>query len=179
MEFREPEKPTGQVRPPRSTTGTPTPVAALGGAEYTATHWDEEAFTLFAEGRDPPVCPQCGTTGFYGPRVAPDGTRFRACRFCGLYQVVGGPALRAQPSVHGCATWPEVARARYIWWAPPGAREYACPFCAETVVIAETITGVPATDPMHAWWKVPHRRTRFWYASFWAQWPYTKGRIFL
>lgn len=171
--------PTGQVRPPRSTLGVPTPVAALTEDAYTSARWDEEAFALFAEGRDPPVCPQCGTTGFYGPRVAGDGARYRACRFCGLWQAVGGERQAAAPSVHGCLAWPEVARAPYIWWVPPGVTGYECPFCGEAVEVAATRVGVPATDPQHPWWKVPHKRNRFWYASFWERWPYTKGRIFL
>ena len=174
-----PPLPTGKVRPPRSTQGVPTPTLGLDGEAYSAGQWDEEAFAMFAEGRDPSACPQCGATGFYGPRVASDGTRYRACRFCGLYQEIGGPVQRAQPSVHGCDAWPEIARAPYIWWAPPTLAEYECPFCGERVTVANTLTGIPATDPLHAWWKVPHKRTRFWYASFWERWPYTKGRIFL
>jgi hypothetical protein len=170
---------TGQVRPPASTEGHPTPVADLTPDAYSASRWDEEAFALFAEGRDPSVCPRCGTSGFYGPRVAVDGTRYRACRFCGLFQEVGGAAQRAQPTRHDCATWPEIARAPYIWWAPPGVTEYPCPFCGGGVRVPEHPAPIPATDPLHPWWKVPHRRTRFWYASFWDRWPYTKGRIFL
>ena len=69
--------------------GNPTPVLPAGeGVEYTVAAWDEECFALFAEGRDPSLCPACGRSGFYGPRVGPDGTRYRSCRFCGFYQGV-------------------------------------------------------------------------------------------
>jgi hypothetical protein len=160
--------------------GIPTPaLPAEEGVEYTVAAWDEECFALFAEGRDPGVCPACGRTGFYGPRVGPDGERYRSCRFCGFYQRVLERPRRAQPSVHGCAWWPEVARAPYIWWAGPGEAEYRCPFCQARVKAANHKVTAPSDDPGHPWWKVPQGRNRFYYSRFWENWPYTRGRAFL
>jgi hypothetical protein len=160
--------------------GNPAPVVpAEEDVPYTPAAWDEECFSLFAEGRDPAPCPSCGRTGFYGPRVGPTGERFRACRFCGLHQDVNGPPTRARPSIHRCSTWPEIARAPYIWWLAPGREEYHCPFCDQTVQLAATLGTVPSDEPQHPWWKVPQNRTRFYYARFWENWPFTKGRVFL
>jgi hypothetical protein len=141
--------------------------------------WDDECFNLFAEGRDPGACPSCGRIGFYGPRVGADGSRTRACRFCGFYQAVDHPPDRSRPAAHRCATWPEVARAPYIWWLPPGVDHYHCPFCDRPVTLEESRITPPNEDPAHPWWKVPQARTRFYYSRFWENWAYTKGRVFL
>jgi len=165
---------------PKDSVGSPAPVLpAEDGVAYTVAAWDDEAFTLFAEGRDPAPCPTCKRTGFYGPRVGTDGTRLRACRFCGLHQPVDGPPMRAQSAAHGCPTWPEVARAPYVWWLPPGATQFHCPFCDQDVTVEESRIPPPGDDPSHPWRKVPQGRTRFYYARFWENWPYTKGRVFL
>jgi len=165
---------------PQDSPGTPSPVLpAQEGVAYTQAAWDDEAFTLFAEGRDPAPCPSCGRVGFYGPRVGGDGVRSRACRFCGFYQAVDSPPTRGQAAAHRCATWPEIARAPYLWWLPPGSESYHCPFCDEQVTLAESRATAPSDDPSHPWWKVPQGRSRFYYARFWENWPYTKGRVFL
>jgi len=72
-----------------------------------------------------------------------------------------------------------VARAPYVWWLPPEKESYVCPFCEERVSIDETRVAAPIDDPSHPWWKVPQRRTRFYYSRFWENWPFTKGRVFL
>jgi len=160
--------------------GRPAPVLpAQADVAYTTAVWDEECFTVFAEGRDPGVCPSCGRTGFYGPRVGNAGERYRACRFCGFFQDVDGPPTRAHPSIHGCPEWPEVARAPYVWWLAPRAEEYQCPFCAQMVRAADAPATAPSDDPAHPWWKVPQTRTRFYYSRLWENWPYTRGRVFL
>ncbi|MCH7874433.1 MAG: hypothetical protein IH965_03945 [Gemmatimonadetes bacterium] len=141
--------------------------------------WDEDCLRLFGEGRDPGPCPSCGQTGFYGPRVGGQGRRYRACRFCGFHQEVGGAPSRAHPTVHGCSTWPDTARAPYIWWVPPKQDEYTCPFCETHVALEESRVTAPIDDPEHPWWKVPQARSRFYYARFWENWPHTKGRVFL
>lgn len=146
---------------------------------YTAAEWEEEAFALFAEGRDPQPCPQCGWTGFYGPRVSGDGTKHRACRFCGFHQSVNGPPTVAEPTAHACEPWPKIAHAPYIWWVPNGDERYRCAFCKSEVKVTEVRIPIPAADPTHPWWKVPQKRTRFYYSRFWENWPFTKGRIFL
>jgi hypothetical protein len=160
--------------------GNPTPaLPADEGVEYTVAAWDEECFALFAEGRDPSLCPACGRTGFYGPRVGPDGERYRSCRFCGFYQRVDERPRRAVPSAHGCAWWPEIARAPYLWWVLPEDPEYRCPFCQAKVKPADHAATAPSDDPAHPWWKVPQGRNRFYYMRFWENWPYTRGRAFL
>lgn len=165
---------------PRDSTGTPSPVLpAEEGVAYTLAAWDDECFTVFAEGRDPAPCPACGRVGFYGPRVGGEGVRARACRFCGFYQLVDHPPNRARAAAHRCAAWPDVARAPYIWWLPPGSDTYHCPFCNQDVTWAESQIAPPSEDPAHPWWKVPQGRNRFYYARFWENWPYTKGRVFL
>jgi hypothetical protein len=158
---------------------TPLPAAAAN-LSYPLSAWDEEAFAAFAEGRDPGACPACGRVGFYGPRVVGAGAvRFRCCRFCGFYQAVDEAPTRAQPTAHDCAEWPEIARARYIWWAPPGQESYRCPFCGATVAVTDHLVTGPSDDRDHPWWRVPQGKTRFYYARFWENWPYTKGRVFL
>jgi hypothetical protein len=116
--------------------------------------------------------------GFFGPRVV-GVVRHRACRFCGFYQEVDGPAARATPTVHGCGEWPEIARAPYIWWAAPGEASYTCSFCRGTVEIGACTVTPPSEDRKHPWWRVPQGRNRFYYARFWENWPFTKGRVFL
>jgi hypothetical protein len=72
-----------------------------------------------------------------------------------------------------------VARAPYIWWLAPDADSYHCPFCDKQVTLAESRIESPSDQPSHPWWKVPQGRNRFYYARFWENWPYTKGRVFL
>jgi hypothetical protein len=117
--------------------------------------------------------------GFYGPRVAGGGERYRGCRFCGFYQAIGEPGTLARPTAHGCANWPEIAKAAYVWWSPPTEHSYRCPFCGETVQVANHIMRAPSDDPQHPWWRVPQGKNRFYYARFWENWPFTKGRVFL
>lgn len=151
---------------------------ALARLSYPSAVWDEEAFAAFAEGRDPQACPACGRVGFFGPRVI-GIVKHRACRFCGFYQEADGEAGRATPTVHGCADWPTIARAPYLWWVPPGERSYTCAFCGGTVIVEEHGVTPPSENPEHPWWRVPQGRNRFYYARFWDNWPFTKGRVFL
>jgi hypothetical protein len=161
----------------RSPDGSPVP--AVPDLSYSNQDWDDECVYLFAEGRDPAPCPACGRTGFYGPRVAGKNRRYRECRFCGLYQAVGEPAQRALPTAHGCDTWPEIAKAPYIWWLVPGTEGYECPFCGARATLAEDRVSNPAEDSEHPWHRVPQGRNRFYYARFWENWAYTKGRVVL
>lgn len=165
---------------PRTSKGVPIPsLPAVDEVPYTQQNWDEETFALFAEGRDPPACPKCGRTGFYGPRVNEHTGRHRACRFCGFFQPVGGPVQRATPTVHDCGAWPEIARAPYVWWVEPARDAYVCAFCGDAVAVNGRRITPPADDPDHPWWRVPQARTRFYYARFWENWTFTKGRVFL
>jgi hypothetical protein len=152
--------------------------AAIASLPYPASDWDQDAFAMFAEGRDPRPCPACGRIGFYGPRVA-GVIKHRSCRFCGFYQEADGTPARAQPTAHGCSDWPEIARAPYVWWLAPGETQFTCPFCKGPVSADEHLVTSPSDDPRHPWWKVPQGKNRFYYARFWDNWPFTKGRVFL
>lgn len=163
------------TRGPALSTELPAAAATLS---YAPADWDQDAFEAFAEGRDPAPCPACGRAGFFGPRVV-GVAKHRACRFCGFYQEAGETPVRARPTSHGCPEWPEIARAPYIWWVPPDEDGYTCSFCGEKVIADEHLVGVPADDPSHPWWKVPQGKNRFYYARFWENWPFTKGRTFL
>ncbi|HKI95031.1 MAG TPA: hypothetical protein VJ992_07045 [Gemmatimonadales bacterium] len=169
----------GKNDPLRATIDPVPAVPADPAVEYGPKEWEEEAFALFAEGRDPQPCPKCGWMGFYGPRVSTDGVRFRECRLCGFYQGIGEAPAVAQPIVHACDAWPEIARAPYIWWVPPGQARFRCPFCDTDIDTADHRVPIPASDANHPWWRVPQKRTRFYYSRFWENWPFTKGRVFL
>jgi hypothetical protein len=106
-------------------------------------------------------------------------SRIRACRFCGFYQEAGQAPVRAVATCHGCAEWPEIARAPYLWWVPPDEPTYTCSFCHETVVVADHGVVAPSDDSSHPWWRVPQGKNRFYYSRFWDNWPFTKGRVFL
>lgn len=157
-----------EALPPRAT-----------GAAYALDDWDAEAFSSFGEGRDPASCPDCGRTAFYGPRIDDMDRRYRQCRFCGFTQPVGEPAGRHAATVHGCAPWPHCARAPYIWWVPPEADSYLCPFCGERVDVRDAQIGRPVDDPDHPWWRVPQDRKRSYYLRLWENWPVTRGRVYL
>ena len=90
--------------------------------EYTEDEWAEESYALGAERADPVPCPRCKRTGFYGPRALE--AKYRACRFCGFFQEVGHGPLRFVPVVHACNSWPECAKAAYVWWVPPEQKKY-------------------------------------------------------
>lgn len=169
----------GPIVPPKPASPPTALPATVASTPYPIARWDEEAFAAFAEGRDPAPCPACGRVGFYGPRATDEAHRFRECRFCGFHQVVGKRASRALPTVHGCPGWPEVARAPYIWWVPADVEAYECVFCKRTVPVSEHLVTAPSEDPQHPWWRVPQGKSRFYYARFWENWPFTKGRVFL
>ena len=44
---------------------------------YTLEEWERESYALFVERSDPAPCPECGRTGFYGPRAHDPGRNFR------------------------------------------------------------------------------------------------------
>ena len=164
---------------PRTSQGVPIPVEPAADGQYARTQWEEETFALFAEGGDPPACPQCGRTGFYGPRVSDRVGEHRACRFCGFFQEVKGEVQRATPCVHDCTDWPEVAKAPYIWWLEPGRDAFTCAFCGDACAADSARITAPVDDDDHPWWRVPQARSRFYYARLWENWPFTKGRVFL
>lgn len=57
------------------------------------------------------TCPRCKTIGFYGPRIDPPiwpasmpiNRKYRACKFCGLWQDVPGyPGTRKEGKIFDC-----------------------------------------------------------------------------
>ena len=167
----------------RSPRGTEESRAALptrpSGATYSLDDWDADAFASFGEGRDPASCPECGRTAFYGPRIDAADRRYRQCRFCGFTQTVDEPAVRYVATVHACASWPECARAPYVWWVAPWADSYPCPFCRQRVDVSPARVQRPVDEPKHPWWRVPQDRRRSYYFRFWENWPVTHGRVYL
>ncbi len=157
----------------------PAEPATVAAPSYPLEQWDEDCFAAFGEGRDPSPCPDCGRTGFYGPRIDATDRRYRQCRFCGFTQMVDEDATRYQPTVHTCEAWPECARAPYIWWVPSDVTSFLCPFCHARLPV-ETVRVVgPVQDRKHPWWRVPQGRSRPYYMRFWENWAVTKGRVHL
>ncbi len=153
---------------------------------YTEQQWEEDSYRLFVERVDPLPCPKCNKTGFFGPRAADPGVKFRCCRFCGFHQVVGAEPAQMVPVVHSCDDWPECARAPYVWWVQVGESRFTCPFCeVESDVRARNVftPGVSVNSPFevqeHPWSKVPQNRPYDYYQRFWENWEFTKGRIVL
>jgi hypothetical protein len=146
---------------------------------YTTAQWEAECFAAFGEGRDPAACPECGQTGFFGPRIDATERGYRQCRFCGFTHAVGAEPQQFQAIVHSCRGWPTSARAPYVWWVAPEVESFLCPFCSRRLPIDEVRTPRPVDDPDHAWWRVPQGRKRFYYLRFWENWVVTKGRAYL
>ena len=84
--------------------------------EYTRQNWDEEMkvpgigltfLNGYGFGSEIP-CPLCKTVGFYGPRISgsidrDDSRRYRACKFCGLWQEAQGDARdKYGPKAYRC-----------------------------------------------------------------------------
>jgi hypothetical protein len=153
--------------------------AVVQAGEYMESDWDAESYQIFAEGAAPGACPECGRTGFYGPRFVEPNNKYRACRFCGFWQRTGGVSQRYLPTAHSCSQWPEVSKARYIWWVAPETDSYQCPFCHDTVAVAVSLVPVPAEDQDHPWWKVPQNRPQSFYHRLWKNWECSAGRTIL
>lgn len=153
------------------------PVAHV--SRYTKADWEAESFALFAEGADPAACPECGKTGFFGPRVVNEVIKCRACRFCGFWQQIDHAPLHQLPTVHGCSQWPEVSKALYVWWVLPDVESYTCPFCSGTVKVPLSLVGMPVDELEHPWRRIPQRRSQSFYQRLWGNWPVTAGRVVL
>ncbi len=156
------------------------------GASFTDADWEDEFYALMAEQAAPQACPECGRTGFYGPRALDGKPKFRGCRFCGFFQEVGREPSRLQPVAHDCQSWPEAAGAPYIWWISSDEKWYTCNYCAKRVAVTGANTFMkgaavraPADDPNHPWRKVPQNASYDTYYRLWEKWPSTKGRVFL
>lgn len=162
-------------RPALRGSGADTQPAPVGA--YSFETWEDDLYRLYALGEDPEPCPQCGLTGFFGPRFVEPNLRLRSCRFCGLWQEIDKAPQMATPVVHGCDGWPQAARAPYLWWVPPTATSFQCPFCRHRADTAASRVTPPSDDPQHPWWKVPQRRDADYYRRFWENWEATRGRV--
>ena len=153
---------------------------------YSEQDWDEDSYSLFGERTDPKPCPSCGRTGFFGPRAADFGVKFRCCRFCGFHQSVGEEPVQLLPVVHECDDWPICAKAPYVWWVKPDVQRFACPFCerdadvrGKNVFQRGILVDGPLAESDHPWRKVPQGRPYGYYQRFWENWEFTKGRVVL
>jgi hypothetical protein len=153
--------------------------AQLPSLPYSPQDWEEDCMASFGEGRDPSPCPDCGRTGFYGPRIDATERHYRQCRFCGFTQMVGEEPQRSRPTAHDCDAWPECARAPYLWWVGPEIESYLCPYCGKRASVADALAPRPVDDTSHSWWKVPQNRKRSYYMRFWENWEVSNGRVFL
>lgn len=155
------------------------PDAPLPSLRYSTRDWEEDLMASYGLGSDPSPCPHCGRTGFYGPRIDPTERHYRQCRFCGLTQMVEEEWERHLPTAHDCESWPECARAPYVWWIGPEVESYLCPYCGKRVTVAEARVSRPSDDTSHPWWKVPQNRSKAYYSRFWENWEVSFGRVFL
>ena len=153
---------------------------------FTEADWEDQSYALVAEKAPPSPCPDCGRTGFFGPRAMDGQPKFLACRFCGYFQAVGHAPTRLRPVAHDCENWPEAARAPYLWWIPMDEKWYVCHYCQRRLVVAGAnafMRGVavtpPVDDPNHPWRKVQQGASYDTYYKLWELWPCTKGRVFL
>lgn len=154
----------------------PSRYAELPALPFTRADWETACWAAFGEGRAPSPCPVCHRTGFYAPRFEEPERRFRQCRLCGFTQEVEHMPERYRATVHDCATWPQCARAPYVWWLKPRVASYRCPYCGERVIVSRVLIPPPSDDPKHPWQRVPQRKDRFYYKQFWARWSCSRGR---
>jgi hypothetical protein len=114
----------------------------LAGNGYTEADWAAEMAALYDAREGPPACPRCRRSGFYGPRRADKERRYRACKFCGLWQDVGKPPhLIIRYECH-VADWKEPHE------------PWNCPTCGRHFGTSQAV-GWPADNPEHPWWSVP------------------------
>jgi hypothetical protein len=78
-------------------------------------------------------CPLCRTVGFYGPRISgkegENPRKYRACKFCGLWQeAVGEARERLGPKAYRC-TAVVCTNGHYNWVMPEIKKFGKCEFC--------------------------------------------------
>ena len=122
---------------------------------YSPGDWAADMVALHIRNAQPQPCPRCGRTGFYGPRHDGAARMYRACKFCGFWQDVGGQVVPHTATVHNCSQWPDVAGAKYIWWVSPLEKSYRCPYCGTQVDVASSTVPKPIDDQNHPWARMP------------------------
>ena len=126
----------------------------------------------------PAPCPQCGRTGFFGPRRDEAKVhQYRLCKFCGFAQDVDQAPVTYRPSVHGCPQWRQVAGAPYVWWVPATQSTYHCPYCGAPVDVQAHAVTPPVSDPSHPWWKVPQGLSHAESYAYWESQGYLVGYV--
>ena len=148
----------------------------MSAVSYRKSDWNAEFMTVFAQRAAPPSCPGCNRTAFFGPRKAGD-REYRLCKFCGFYQGVGADPHQCVATVHGCAGWPSIAGAPYIWWLQPDETEYQCRYCQTLVQVSATVVPRPVQDRAHPWWQVPQNMSFEQARAFWVQ--HEQPRVYL
>ena len=126
---------------------------------YIKAAWEYEQEEL-RSGGDPPPCPRCGRRGFYAPRFAEPDRRYRACKFCGLWQNVGKPPheiIRYECHQHPDGS--EVAD-----WKEPH-ESWDCPSCGRHFTPEESVPW-PSERPDHNWREWPLRGSQEEYSRF-------------
>ncbi len=136
---------------------------------YTTADFAADVLDCFCR-RPPGRCPECGRTGFFGPRYAEeDNRKYRLCKFCGFYQQVAAEPEQLRPCVHACGKVPLVAGHPYITWVGSWQQSFDCDYCGSTGLEVEANpASVPAHDSAHPWWNVPASGSWAQYREFWA-----------
>ena len=146
-------------------------------ASYSEADWQADVDHRNAGGDNRP-CPQCGRSGFYGPRDDTHGRHYRHCKYCGLLQNVGEEPIQCISTVHDCDDWPRVCGAAYIWWVTPDEATYRCPCCERIMTVNSTRIAGPIENPDHPWASMPNLIDQKISLSHWAT-EGQPGRVYL
>lgn len=125
---------------------------------YSEADWQADN-TALVEGYDAHPCPRCDRRGFYAPRLGGTDWHYRACKFCGLRQTVGGEPL--QMIRYECDR-------DHGWvadWKLPG-ESWECPECRRTVD-PDGCVEWPSNDANHPWNRVPTQGSQADYQRYW------------
>jgi hypothetical protein len=106
--------------------------------------------------------------------------RYRMCKFCGLYQDIGGKLEHLQATAH-CAEDPRgcVAGATYVQWARVHESTRQCDYCGADYIIRENAIARPKDAFAHPWWEVPQRQTPDEALEFWRSVGVEGRRLYL
>lgn len=133
---------------------------------YSEEDWTEEREQILAQ-ELADACPNCGRTGFYGPREAEGDRQYRMCKFCGFYQGVDEEPEQLRPCAHQCENQTEILGAPEIQWVSPDETTYSCFHCDEEVDAEDSTIVPPVENDAHPWTEVPQGLTYGQYYEFW------------
>ncbi len=125
---------------------------------FSLNEWETEDRAL-KHGADPQPCPCCQRRGFYAPREADDGRRYRCCKFCGFWQDLEKHPheiirYECRASTHRASDWKEPHES------------WSCPEC-QTVFEPANSVAWPVDDTSHPWRNAPLTGTQEDYCSYW------------